>query len=204
MDIRYYLAPIVQIEIGPRSVTASKVLIYLDHSTGDSHASIMPNPYKQWALSWVEAGETTHAAIQADSAIRLIPFWDSGGNYLPLTAQVVDVVEPYRTNIATYLENHRIPTGWITGSMTLRRILRYIIQILVTVQRLEDDFPELDLDAQVSSIPIAQRQRINAWMDDNGIETGDITNSWSIRQVLQRIIDQYGWQAVYSLGTALL
>jgi hypothetical protein len=33
-------------------------------------------------------------------------------------------------------------------------------------------------------------------MQANGIQTDDITLSWTIRQVLRRIIEQYAWDGV--------
>jgi hypothetical protein len=176
----------------------------MDFGAGEGYSCVNPYPDKPWSLVAVDASEATHTAIQADVQITLIPFWNAGGEYLPLTAEVRDVVEPYRTNIATYLEDHRIPTGWITGTMTLGRVIRFIIQILTVVQRLKEDYPEYDLDSLVGDIPAPKRQRILQWMSANGIETGDIDLSWSIRQVLARIIRDYGWQATMELGSALL
>lgn len=200
--IRYYLSPIIQIL--PRNANGPKLHIYMDFAAGEAYSCVNPYPYKPWALVYVEASESTHAAIQADIDITLVPFWDSGGEYLPLTAQVLDVAEPYRSNIAAFMESHRIPTGWITGTMTLGRVVRYIIQILQIVQMLQDDYPELELDMTVKDIQATKRQRILQWMGAHGIETQDIALSWTIRQVLGRIIRDFGWQAILHLGTALL
>jgi len=201
--IRFYLAPYGPGYIPSRpDANASKVIMYL--SGNDSHAAVRANPWKAWCLSWVNAVKATHTAIQADAAITLIPLWDSSMEYLPVSAQVSEIVEPYRTQIVTFLENHYIPTEWIIGTATIAQVLRRVIQILLTVQRLKEDYPEYSLETQISAIPAQQRQRILAWMVDHGVETADIDLNWTIRQVLRRIVRDYGWQPIYEFGTALL
>jgi hypothetical protein len=106
--------------------------------------------------------------------------------------------------MASFLEAREVPMGWIVGADTLGGVIRHVVQILLTAQRLEDDYPEFDLDVQISTIPAAQRARILSWMGDNGIETSDIDLSWSVRQVLRRIVRDYGWSGVMELGTSLL
>ena len=125
MLIRYYLAPIVQIP--PRDMNAPKVHMYMDPNVPEGYSCVNSYPYKNWALVHVDADQDTHTAIQADTDITLIPFWNETGEYLPLNALVLQVAQPYRGNIATFLENHRIPTGWITGTHTLGQVLRYVI-----------------------------------------------------------------------------
>lgn len=204
MTVRYYLAPYGPGYIPARpNARACKVIQYLG-GANEGHSTVHAYPVKGWSVAYVDAAASTHAAIQADAEITLIPFWDAGDEYLPLSATVAQVAEPYRTQIATYLENHRIPTGWIAGTMTLGSVIRYIVQILITAQRLDEDYPEFDLETQASAIPAAQRQRILAWMGNNGIETSDIDLNWTVRQVLARIVDQYGWSGIMSLGVSLL
>jgi hypothetical protein len=201
--VRFYLCPYGPGYIPSRpNARAAKLIQYL--SGDDSHSAVQSYPWKEWTIVYVDAAEATHATIQADAEITLIPFWDSGDNYLPLSATVADVAQPYRSQIATFLENHRIPAGWISGEHTLGRIVKYTVQVFQIVQHLEDDFPEVDLSTQLSAINSAQRARVLQWLTTNGIETSDIDQNWSVRQLLQRIVSQYGWQPVLALGTALL
>lgn len=203
MTVRFYLTPYGPGYLpGHPSTNASKVIIYL--ADDDSHAVVRANPWKNWSLAWVSAAEATHTAIQADAEITLIPLWNAGMEYLPVSAQVSEIAEPYRSHISTFLENHRIPTGWIVGTTTIAQVLRRTIQILLTVQRLKDDYPEYGLETQVKDVPAQKRQRMLTWMNNHGIETSDINANWTIRQVLKRIVRDYGWQPIYHFGTALL
>ena len=171
---------------------------------GYGHSAAHAYPVKDWCVAYVDAPESVHTAIRADSEITLIPLWNDASEYLPLTATVSQINTASRQNMATFLENHRVPTGWITGDMTIGRVIKYVVQILMIAQMLEDDYPELNLDTQVSAIPAAQRQRIVQWMNNHGIETQDIDLQWTVRQVLARIIRDYGWSGVMALGTSLL
>ncbi len=201
--IRYYLAPYGTGYVPRPTMRVCKVVLY---QADGGHSAVHAYPVKNWCIAALDTSEAQaqHALAQADPEITLVPLWDGGGEYLPLSATVADLDATSRSQMASYLEARRIPTGWITGDMTIGRVIRYVVQILLTTQRLADDYPELDLDTQVSEIPSAQRQRMLAWMSDNGIETSDIDLSWTVRQVLQRIVDQYGWSGVMELGTSLL
>jgi len=209
--IRYYLSPVVdQFADNPdidRESWVSKVKLYLSGEEGHSSAQL-PNPWKMWTLSEVNASEATHNAIQADPEILLVPLWDSTDvgtrTYLPLTATVSQIDATYRAQIVTYLEARGIPTGWIQGFHTIGRVFRYITQILRTVDRMQENFPEYDLATQLSAIPAQQRSKVEQWMRNHGIDTSDITLAWTVRQVLQRIVDQYPWQPYFKFGGSLL
>jgi hypothetical protein len=148
-------------------------------------------PVKNWCLAWVDSDEAGHTTIQADSEIILIPFIDTGGNYLPLSAIVSDVAPAHRTNIANWLEARNIPTEWVTGSMKIGQVLKRLVQYFYLLHRLGSDYPEYSLDSAISTIPTAKRNRILNWMQDNGITTGDIVLTWTVRQVLNRMVTQY-------------
>jgi hypothetical protein len=171
---------------------------------GEKITQIPALPYKPWALCRVRALPATHAVIEVDPEIRLLPFYNASGEYLPLTAQVLDVAEPYRTNIADWLEDHRVPAEWITGTLTLGQVLRGIIQVLFTVQRMQDAFPEYDLGATVGDIPSQQRVAMRDFLRDHGIQYDDITNAWTVRQVLRRIVRDWSWRPITKFGASLL
>lgn len=163
-----------------------------------------PYPYLDWALASVDAPDDVHTTIQSDNDVTLVPFFDDNGNYLPLSATVSQIATNYRTAIANYLENRRIPTGWITGEMTLGFVLKTIWKYLEIADKIQDDYPNLDLSMTVGQIPAAQRSRIIAWMDNNGISREGITTASTIRQVLQRIVRDYSFPALVEFGFALL
>jgi hypothetical protein len=201
--VRFYLTPYGPGYIPSRpQANASKVVLYL--SGDDAHMVVRANPWKSWCLCYVDAQDATHAAIQADAEITLIPLWDSGNNYLPMTAAVNEIAEPYRTQIATFLEDHYVPMAWVTGTTLIGQVFRHIVQILKIIHWLGEDYPNFDLETPVSDIPAQQRTRILSWMNSNGIQTNDITNSWTIRQVLRRIVRDFGWRPTYKFGTVLL
>lgn len=207
MPTRFYLAPYGPGYIPARpQARASKVISYLGGD--DTHATIHAYPYKGWSPVYVDAGLVTHNAIAADTEITLIPFWDGPdpqtANYLTVQDQIRDIAEPHRSSIANFLEARRIPVGWTDGGMMIGRTLRHIIKIYTIAKGLRENYPEYDLETQVRDIPQAKRQAIASWMDDHGIVRSDMTLDWSVRQVLARIVRDYGWSPVMALGVALL
>lgn len=207
METRYYICPYIDINPDPDAQRwAPKIHLYRDISAGEGYnVASAAWPYKDWCLAEFWAEPDAHADAQADVDVTLIPFFDGSGNYLPLSAEAREVVEPYRTNILNFLEARRIPAGWIDGGTTLGAILKYVLKLLTLVSWLKDNYPELPLDTQVNGIPGNRRQAVLGWMQNNGIETSDITNSWTVGQVLHRIALQYPWRAEHTrLGTALL
>jgi len=195
---RYYIAPIVQIERGQRQIWASKVLEHIP--SGVSTASIMSNPYKIWCLTWVEAEDSVHQAIQKDAEIKLIPFFNSNGDYLGLNASVSQLTTENRNKINTWLNAKAVPTDWITNSHNIGDVIGYTIRTLQVAQMLKNDYPGLDLQMAVGDIETAKYQRIKTWMEENNIDTGDFTPSSTVNRIIKRIIAQYKWESLPVLG----
>ena len=190
MPSRLYLSPIVQINLNGRTPFASKVLEYVRKP---GITSIMPNPYRNWCLTYCrDITNTEHNLIDADSEIREIPF-----SALDLT--VSELTSNQRTAIQNWLENNQIPIDWITGSTTIRELLRFIIRFAHLIQILKNDFPSELLDATVSDIPNARRQRMLNWAQANNIDTSGITLLTPIRVVLRHLINNYGWSIIHDM-----
>lgn len=188
MAVRYYLAPMVEIEMGNRRPIASKTMLYRENNSRHSIAKFRD---RSWCVCRVEAESNEHTNIEADPDIRLIPFFDANGNYLSASDPVSRVSAANRTAIANFLENRGIPTDWITGSTTIGRVLKFTIGYMNVSQLMGADFlSDLNLSQTVADIPAARRRRIKAWMEGRGIDTGDFTTAMTIRQVLVRIVSQ--------------
>jgi len=200
--IRYYLAPIVQTTLpNGRTPNVVKPFIYIDMSQGDRYAAMMPNPWKMWGLCKITTElQSTLDDIAGDADIKLIPFFSNTGVYLDLSATVADVNPTDRQKIANFLEERRIPTDWIEGGTTLREVMRFVVRLLMLVQKLKANFPELDIDDTWSDIPAAKRTKIRAWADNHNIDYSDVTADTPIRQILKWFIIRYGWKALPVLG----
>lgn len=192
MPIRIYLAPITQIERGLRVFNASRCLLY-PISGGTS--AIMPDPHKAWCLTWVDATDEEHTTIAADPTIRPL------GTALVLDTLYSDLGQGVRTAIETAAENNRVPMDWIGPATTVRDVVRHIIRLLLCVQLLQADFPEVDLDLTFNTIGAAQRNRILTWCTNNGISTTGLTNSTPIRAILRALIVRYPNWTTHQLGT---
>lgn len=196
MPIRWYLAPYVQGSLGNRTVNASKIF-FLARAFGEpsAHVSVVKaNPWKSWCLTRLDGTDPLHSSVQADAEVTLIPLWDSLGEYLAMSDTVGEIDSVYRQQMANFLEARRVPLGWVTVGMQIRLVIRIIIRIMQMVQMMGNNFPDLDLDDTVGDIPSAQRQAVQDWMDNNGIDTSEIVLTTPIRAVLKRIFDEYPWR----------
>ena len=194
MQVRYYLSPLVQISLSSRLPLASQTMLY---RASDSRHSIAKFRDRDWCICRVDAGDAEHTNIQADTDIKLIPFIDGLGNYLTASDTVNQITAANRTTISNFLEARRVPTDWITGSHTIRQVLRFVIVYFNASQMLGVDFPsDFTLSQTVGDIPTARRNRIRNWMESKGIDTSDFILSMTVRQVVVRICQQLGLGAV--------
>ena len=100
--------------------------------------------------------------------------------------------------VVAVLEALRIPAGWVDSSYTYRQILRMVGGLFMFAQRhhgkhleaLIDSTAQLDL--RWNQIPLDRRQRIRETADSLGYTYADITNTWTIRQVLKYLSNQWG------------
>lgn len=192
MAVRYYIAPYIQITIGDRTPLASKTMLY---RIGGSRHSIAKFGDRSWCLARVDATDAEHVLIQGDTKITLIPFIDNSGNYLASTDVVSSISAANRSLIEARLEARNIPTDWIVGSTPIGQVLKFVI-IWLNLSHdgaIGPDFPsEFSLSQTVGNIPAARRNRIRNWMIARGIDTSDFALSMTIRQVMNRIVQQ--WQ----------
>ena len=195
--IRYYLAPYEPVSFGGRTPSATRCLNYL---IGEPYRqwSVRGNPQKNWCLCMVDTSLALHSTIQADAQITLIPFLDNESEYLSLGSTISQINSISRDNISNFLEARRVPTDWILGTHTIRQVLNFVVRYFLIVQKLKNDYPEFDLSDTVADIPTAQKNRIMTWMDDNNIDRSDILLSTLIRDIIQIMINRYGWRNVYA------
>lgn len=200
MAIRFYIAPVINtVPVGRKSAVVPYTLGIEGTATWSKFSAHLP-----WALSYVDAPDTVHADIQEDVDIRLIPFWDDEGNYLPLTATVSRISAENRTAISNFLESRNVPLDNIAGTLTIGALLQRVWRYLEMSKKLEDNFPNVELTARVSTLSTTQINRVRQWMTENGIQQNDITGNWTIRQVLMRIVRDYSWPPNEEFGLALL
>lgn len=102
--------------------------------------------------------------------------------------------------VVTVLEALRIPADWVTTDYTYRQILRMVAGLFQFAQRHHGihnepliDSPD-QLDLRWNQIPQARRTRILETADSLGYDYSPVQNTWTIRQILKYLGDQWGAQ----------
>ena len=142
-------------------------------------------------LAWADVDDATHATVNADPGITYCPFEDAAGNVLGLDDTLAQITAAKRTQIANFLEAQHIPTDDLTGTDTIRTLLKRVVKRWVGLRQLfgADDWTE-GLDTLVSAVPAAKRNRINNRLTALGFDTSVIQGTDTIRQALKKLMAQ--------------
>jgi hypothetical protein len=117
-----------------------------------------------------------------------------------------DISELAIPEIQTVLEALRIPSQWVTTDYTYRDLLRMVAGLFMFAQRHHGlwNEPLIDnvaqLDVQWNQIPLDRRQRVVDTADSFGYEYGDITGTWTVRQILRYLAVQWSDTPVHFGG----
>lgn len=103
-----------------------------------------------------------------------------------------------RNKVRDALELLHIPGAWVQVGITYREVLRTVLQVFqlgqryagITRQRLIDI--GFTLDNTVGDLPVGVRQNLAATAESFGWDISAITLSWTIRDALKHLADQWG------------
>jgi hypothetical protein len=145
------------------------------------------HPARRVSICTVEALATTLDAIEADVRITpCIPIRATDRTHLAqiLAAPFSTYPLAWRNAARTKLEGWGLDTSGLTGSSTMKDVLRIVVKMFSVAQVADGhgqvnvkEFLKGNLDVQVSAIPLAQRQAIGSWLQSKGIDTAWITGT---------------------------
>lgn len=141
-------------------------------------------------LCWADVSDAQHAMIISDPRTAYIPFEDAGGSPLPVTATLAEISAANRDTIRSWLEARHVPIADLTGSDTIAKLLRRVVQRFRLWCVLGADDVTEALDLQVKDVPVAKRQRINAALQARGYDISFATASMPVRDFLRGLCDQ--------------
>jgi hypothetical protein len=166
---------------------------YINLAAGEGFDEI-DHPARRISICTVEASAATLDAIEADArVVPVIPIRATDRTHLAqiLNAPFSSYPLAWRNAARTKLESLGVNTEWITGTSTMKDVLRQIVKLFSVAQVADGhgqtgvkEFIRGNLDVQVSAIPTAQRQAVGAWLQSRGIDTSWITGSTTVRQVV--------------------
>lgn len=218
MSVRIYIAPSIGDGGHPATQVSdttgpfrSRVSKYL--AAGDIHSQT-DLPARGLFLSIVDGSATTHTAILADSLITPVTpaaVADMAALAAQLNAPFSSYTLAWRNAAKAKLEGWGINTDWITGTDTLRSVLRAFVKMIHISQRFGlgegrtglVEWINANLDTTVSALPLSARNGIGQWMDSVGIDTSWITGTTTVREIQRYIATRLSFPA-WHLGGEIL
>ena len=105
---------------------------------------------------------------------------------------VGEVPTAKRKEMADWLTARGYDTGWIKVSTTLGEVFKDLVDYINLRRKhnpnyltwINDVLGITDLETTVGSIPVADRDKIAAWMDRRGLDYTWVTGTTTIQQVL--------------------
>jgi len=206
--IRAYVATQIGTGRSREDAIRSKVRGYIDITAGERYWEF-DNPARIYSFVIVSALFTTHVAIADDPDIQVLS--ELYNDRAELTAGIQKTVSEYPTEIIQTmqprLELLGINTGWITGTTPIKQIYSYIIKVFTLSQWALGhadsellDFLRENLTTQVTAVPQNIRDRVLSWMLANGLATGWIQSTTTVREVLHYIIMNLPFQLIEVAG----
>lgn len=161
------------------------------------------HPARRISISAMGAVSATHDAIDADSTIT--PIIPARAADMPALLAIFNTPFSsyplaWRNAARAKLEGWGVNTEWITGTHTMKDVLRHVLKLFHIVQRADGlqlsnvlaFFRQANLDATVASIPAAQRNAIGSWLTERGYDTSWIVGTTTLRQVVHSIVSDHG------------
>jgi hypothetical protein len=203
MPVRIYIAPQIGsgmlLDPNPANWTdttgpfRSLLNTFVNPSAGEGFDEI-DHPARRISICTVEASTATLDAIEADPRVTpVIPIRATNRTHLAqiLNAPFSSYPLAWRNAARTKLEAFGINTEWITGTNTMKDVLRQVIKMFSVAQVADGqgqgnvmEFLKSNLDLEVSAIPAAHRQAIRDWLLQRGIDVSWITGATTVRQVV--------------------
>lgn len=190
-ETRFYIAPIVDLTNGARLMKASKVLqwkAYFDDTTFVS--CVMPNPTRNFCWTKVTAtNKEVFDVLAEDVEIILLPFVDSGGNYLTEESAVEKMTSANKTKSFSILESSGIPTDRFLGTTKISDVRSVVEKSLMAVQVFKDSYPKGSLDTALS---LSERNDLTAMAGTKGVNI--VLNAGAtVRTFVWEVVDKYKW-----------
>ena len=141
----------------------------------------------QYCLAFTDSA--THAAAAADPQITAIG--PELADLAAISAWLDTPVGVLGQALSDIMEGDGFPVDWIGAGVTRRDLWRFITMYHVITQRFKGSgdnsylaFFKSNLNATVSSLPVAQRNKVQAWMAAQGMDTSWITGATQLREVI--------------------
>lgn len=100
--------------------------------------------------------------------------------------------------VVAAMEALHIPAGWITVNHTYHEIMRKMCGLFQLAQRYQGKYVAklidtgYDLDTLIQDLPVTVRLHLSVAAEELGWDTSSILGTWTVRQALGYLADQWG------------
>jgi len=114
-----------------------------------------------------------------------------------------------RDAVVDALETLNVPAGWVTTTMTYRKILKIVAAIMLFAQRLHGHGgirifgSGITLATKFNQLPAATRTKLIGAAQSMNFDTSSLSGTSTIRQILKEMADQWGVKDIKLGGIAL-
>lgn len=200
MPVNFYLSDLQGDGLTIETAFNPSFLSALAGDQGDQHARWWISRAKNTAVSFVQAADSVHTAIQAvTGVVRLIPLLSVTLQQMVthLNTPLTDIFTTAQLNaLKTDIEAKGYDTGWTSGATTFRQLVRHLLTVHLFGEEADATantnlrgFLAANLDTRMNQLTTAQRNAASAWMTARGLSTSWITGTTTVRTVLR-----YIWQ----------
>lgn len=114
-----------------------------------------------------------------------------------------------RDAVVDALETLNVPAGWVTTTMTYRKILKIVAAIMLVAQRLHGHAglrifeSGIRLSTKFNQLPAATRTKLISAAQSMNFDTASLSGTSTVRQILKAMADQWGVKDIKIGGLVL-
>ena len=199
LTYRFYRSPVIGTGTRQDPFRSALTPYIVEDGTGAGFWDwINPITDARYALSCAES--TIHDTVDGDATITALS--DQLADLVAVVNWLDSEAADFQpaTPLGNVLEGDRISVAWMATQTTRRQLFRYISKTHTMGQdlkRLKNGVSIAGLgaalDLQVNQITAAQRNAIASWINSKGLSTAWVTNTTTLRQVRQYILENIEW-----------
>jgi hypothetical protein len=187
MAKRYYICRVLGDGTSPQTAYYPELreYLYANHPNEPRKlVQVFTSKALLWCLMKYDLSQAAHDDVMANLT-GIYSFPETG-----LDRTMTEIPWGIRDAMQAKLENIGFRFGWVTGSTTLRQIVRYVawsLQLAAWAEVTISQATPFDLDTRIVEIPQAKRQLIRGHMENLEVPVDWITGQTTIFEICQKI-----------------
>ena len=151
------------------------------------------------AWSWIDYGLMPTALLVAEVTVAQHALANGQADIITIPENIDSMIgSAALAAVAAALESLHIPAGWVTTAHTYRDVMRKTAQLFLLSQRYHGRTAKrlieagITLNTSINQLPDNVRVSLNESAKSLGWDTSAIGPSWTLRQALGYLADQWG------------